>query len=301
MIKKNDAFQTLVLISRPNSAFGRNPEVCVRVNVHFSDISLRSAESEQRLDGHARSSGLVLLVLLHLHELPLALALLLPRCFRSGHFLRVGPLLFLQHPEGLDDIPGFRDASGGAAVLVGVHHREVREAGLWRRRNVGEIAEIREEVTAANRLRFRISVIVRAATTVIVRIVEALVHRVLVVLLVLRIISTAADHAEITRPQYGLLVLGRGGLIIAVALEVAYESVGTISLLLLFRERESVIRKELRKGREEVLTLGFQISAPRVGKLRDSSVICVPRLLILRSLSFLSLGRFLVTLIASVG
>jgi len=77
----------------------------------------------------------------------------------------------------------------------------MREAGLGRRRDVGEIAEVREQVTATDRLWFRIPVVMRTAATLIVRAVEALVYRVLVAFLVLRIISTAADHAKVAGTQ----------------------------------------------------------------------------------------------------
>lgn len=239
-------------------------------------VCSRSTESEQRLDSHARFPGLFLLVLLQLHEFPLALAeLLLGRC--RGRRRRYGRsrvlLLLLEHPQGLEDVPGLVTAySGAASVLVGVDDRQVGEARLGWGRDVGKVPEVGEEVTTSNGLGLGVLVVVGTAapTVVVKRAKGGLIDAVLVVLLVLWVIGSTPDDPEVTRSQQRVLALvlvaGAGSRhgVRSVPGEVSQESAGSVALLgLLVRgglEGQSVRRgaEQLGEGREEVLAVGLQ-------------------------------------------
>lgn len=110
------------------------------------------------------------------------------------------PFLF-QHPQGFDDISGLLTETRSRRVFVGVNDGQVGETGLRGSGDVGEVSEVGEEIATANRLRFRIPEIICAATVppVIVRVVERIVHRILVVLLLLGIVGAASDHSEVAR------------------------------------------------------------------------------------------------------
>ena len=232
----------------------------------LSLLSSRSAESEQRLDSHARLPGLVLVVLLHLHEFPLALAELLLRHLgrRRAHCRSARLFLLLEHPQGLDDVAGlFGCTSSTAAVLGRVDDGEVGEAGFGWSSDVGEVAEVGEEVATPDGLWFGVLVVIGASATgaVVERTVGGLVDAVLVVLLILRVVGAAGDDAEVARAQERGFLIGGGGYGVGtVALEVAQEAARTVALLLVlvFGEGETVVAEQLGEGGEEVLAVGLQ-------------------------------------------
>lgn len=143
----------------------------------------------------------------------------------------------------------------------------MREARFRRCGDVSEVAEVREEVAAANWLGFRISVVIRTSPRHIggvVRVVESLIDGVLVVLLVLGIVSATAYHTEVTRSKkrmLGVLYVGGSCLIgAAIALEIAEETIRSVALLLLlFVVRESVISEKFGERGKEVLAVGLKI------------------------------------------
>lgn len=180
----------------------------------------------------------------------------------------------LQHPQSFDDISGLLAEARPRRVFIRVNDGQVGEAGLRGSGDVGEVSEIREEIAAANRLRFRIPVIISAATIspVIVRIVQGIVHRVLVVLLLLGVIGAASNHPEVARSQKGVVHVfppdgyRRRLITVPIPLQVSEESVLS-PVPLLLGERTPLIGEQVGERGEEVLTLGFQTPLLRIGGL----------------------------------